>query len=810
MKRLLAIILAVMVSLGTFAQTDYTKRQNIVSYASSLKGKKKAELKAAIYNLCQPTKVLSYGSGSGATWSGFVKTDRVGTTLECRNRYSEKKFYFLSATSTTSIDGMNIEHSFPKSWWGGDKNNAYKDLFNLYPSDGDANSAKSNYPMGKVTNPTLLDDYEKVGTGDAGGTTIRLCEPNDTWKGDFCRSYFYMATIYQNLTWTGAGSSTTGGGLQSLENNTWPTLKEWAYTLYLEWTRNDRFHDYEVDRNNAVYAIQGNRNLFVDFPELAEYVWGDSIDVAFNPNTSLTSASDDPRFTVYQAGNYEQGQSGGGETTQVAIAPTLTASASFTSESYEVTITNRETGATVYYTTDGSEPTTTSTSFTGESKTLTITATTTVKAMAVVSGKDNSTVTSATYTKTETTSIANTQETAYTVNEANALITAGNDLDQEVYVKGIISKVKSFDSTYGSISYYISEDGTTNNQFYIYSGLNLNKAEFTSTSDIEVGAKVIIYGKLTNYNGTYEMKYNNYLVKYVAPGTEEVTLSGIAIGGSATKTTYNVGDAFDYSGLTVTATYSDNSTSDVTADATWSSDNSLTTAGTFDATVTATYEGKTATKTYSVTVEKEEVEPDEEVVITDEATTVFDFTDPASIGIDAPETSGSTFIGDISYLKDNITFSATTASGKTGTRIYNSKGTCTLRVYEGGTITFTAPTGYVITGVTFSYNNTNTFASASPETLSEDGKTWTGSSNAVTFTASNSIYVNTATITYGKVSVVRKGDINLDGEVDIEDVTALTRIIMGTWEGKYGKADVNGDGKVNVADLAKLIDMVKK
>jgi len=806
MKRLLAIILTVMVSVGTFAQ-DYTKRQNIVSYASSLKGKKKAELKAAIYNLCQPTKVLSYGSGAGATWSGFVKTDRVGTTLECRNRYSEKKFYFLSATSTTSIDGMNIEHSFPKSWWGGDKNNAYKDLFNLYPSDGDANSAKSNYPMGKVTNPTLLDDYEKVGTGDAGGTTIRLCEPNDTWKGDFCRSYFYMATIYQNLTWTGAGSSTTGGGLQSLENNTWPTLKEWAYTLYLEWTRNDRVHDYEVDRNNAVYAIQGNRNLFVDFPELAEYVWGDSIDVAFNPNTSLTSASDDPRFTVYQAGNYEQGQSGGGETTQVAIAPTLTASANFTSESYEVTITNRETGATVYYTTDGSEPTTTSTSFTGESKTLTITATTTVKAMAVVSGKDNSTVTSATYTKTESTSIANTQETAYTVSEANALIAAGNDLDQEVYVKGIISKVKSFDSTYGSISYYISEDGTTNNQFYIYSGKNLNQAEFTSTSDIEVGAKVIIYGKLTNYNGTYEMTYNNYLVKYVAPGTEEVTLSGIAIGGSATKTTYNVGDEFDYSGLTVTATYSDNSTSDVTADVTWSSDNSLTTAGTYEVTVTATYEGKTASKTYSVTVEEEEVNPDE-------ATTVFDFTNPTSIGITKPNASGSTTIAGNSYTKDNITLTAT--SGGTATRIWcTSAGVCSLRVYGGannknGTITFTAPEGYVITGVTFSYNSTNTFASASPDTLSEDGKTWTGSSNAVTFTATTNVVVNTATITYGKVSVVRKGDINLDGKVDIDDVTALTKIIMGTWEGKYGKADVNGDGKVNVADLAKLIDMVKK
>lgn len=767
-------------------------RANIVSYASSLKGLKKAELKTAIYTLITPKTVLSYGSGAGKTWSGFYTTDRYDSDDKCRDRYSNDIRCFISTTA--AISGMNIEHSFPKSWWGGSENNAYKDLFNLMPCEAKINSSKSNYGMGSVTAVSTNNGCTKVGSAKIGSSTIQLWEPADTWKGDFSRGYMYMATAHQNLY-----SSYTSEGLNSLEKNTWPTLQEWAYTLYLEWTRNDRVDQIEVDRNNAVYAIQGNRNLFVDFPELAEYVWGDSIDVAFNPNTSLTSASDDPRFTVYQAGNYEQGQSGGGETTQVAIAPTLTASANFTSESYEVTITNRETGATVYYTTDGSEPTTTSTSFTGESKTLTITATTTVKAMAVVSGKDNSTVTSATYTKTESTSIANTQETAYTVSEANALIAAGKDLDQEVYVKGIISKVKSFDSTYGSISYYISEDGTTNNQFYIYSGLNLNKAEFTSTSDIEVGAKVIIYGKLTNYNGTYEMKYNNYLVKYVAPGTEEVTLSGIAIGGSATKTTYNVGDAFDYSGLTVTATYSDNSTSDVTTDVTWTVNNDLSEAGTYDVTVTATYEGKTASKTYSVTVN--------ELTTTDEGTATFDFTDPASIGIDAPETSGSTFIGDISHLKDNITFSATTASGKTGTRIYNSKGTCTLRVYEGGTITFTAPTGYVITGVSFSYD-TSSFANASSGVLSTDGKTWTGSNNAVTFTATDKIYINTATITYAKVIV--EGDINLDGKVDREDVTALTSIIMGTWEGKYGKADVNGDGKVNVADLAKLIDMVKK
>jgi len=294
MKKHLVYIIMCAVAASVVMPVRAIDRQTLIQYASSLKGKKKAELKKAIYNISQPKKVLAYGSGSGKTWEGFSKTDRIQGTNECINRYSEHKFYFSSANSTEVISGMNIEHSFPKSWWGGTTNNAYKDLFNLYPSETDANSKKSNYPMGKVTNPNILNDYEKVGSGPAGSLgNIKLCEPNDVWKGDFCRSYFYMATTYQNLTWSGTQ------GLQQCENNDWPTLREWAYTLYLEWTRADKVLDVEVVRNNEIYKIQGNRNLYIDFPFLAEYVWGDSINVEFDPYTSLTTASDDKRYDNY-------------------------------------------------------------------------------------------------------------------------------------------------------------------------------------------------------------------------------------------------------------------------------------------------------------------------------------------------------------------------------------------------------------------------------------------------------------------------------------------------------------------------------
>lgn len=113
-------------------------RAQLASYAATLDGKSGAELMSALHELMQPVTVLDYGSGTGHTWYGFWYTDRDNQTNECTNRYSSKKFYF-TAHDGRSISGMNIEHSFPKSWWGGANNNAYCDLYNLYPSDKNAN-----------------------------------------------------------------------------------------------------------------------------------------------------------------------------------------------------------------------------------------------------------------------------------------------------------------------------------------------------------------------------------------------------------------------------------------------------------------------------------------------------------------------------------------------------------------------------------------------------------------------------------------------------------------------------------------------
>ena len=100
-----------------------------------------------------------------------------------------------------------------------------------------------------------------------------------------------------------------------------------------------------------------------------------------------------------------------------------------------------------------------------------------------------------------------------TVAEALALINASENTSDSVYVKGIVSQIDSVYYTYyGNANYYISDDGTTDSQFYIYRGLGLNGASFTSADDLWVGDTLILYGVLTTYNSTPEMAAKNYIV----------------------------------------------------------------------------------------------------------------------------------------------------------------------------------------------------------------------------------------------------------------------------------------------------------
>lgn len=233
------------------------------SYYQRMDGKKKEALKTACYEVIRPHTVVTYNS---LFPQQFPKTDVYPELYNGQQRwwemYSDMVFLVRNGWS-----GMNREHSFPKSWWGGDQNEAYTDLNHLYPSESAANMAKSNYPLGEVQRAKFENGVSTVGYAYAGqgGGAAQVFEPADEYKGDFARTYFYMATCYQDYTWKYT---------YMVQNGTYPTLKPWACELLLDWARRDPVSQKEIDRNEAVYQIQGNRNPFIDFPELAEYIWG--------------------------------------------------------------------------------------------------------------------------------------------------------------------------------------------------------------------------------------------------------------------------------------------------------------------------------------------------------------------------------------------------------------------------------------------------------------------------------------------------------------------------------------------------------
>ena len=235
-------------------------------YYTSLDGKSGQALKDAIHELALRHTTLSYGS----LWIYFAETDcQAEDHSKVWDMYSNKTYYFRGGTS--GVYGMHKEHSMPKSWWGGyDETQGYAgytDINHLYPSDGDANMAKSNYPLGEVSNPFFDNGATRVGSPKSGqgGGSNSVFEPDDRYKGDFARTYFYMACAYQHYTWRYTYMMT---------NNSWKSLNDWSIDLLCRWARNDAVSDKEVDRNEAVQKHQNNRNPFIDFPELFEYIWG--------------------------------------------------------------------------------------------------------------------------------------------------------------------------------------------------------------------------------------------------------------------------------------------------------------------------------------------------------------------------------------------------------------------------------------------------------------------------------------------------------------------------------------------------------
>jgi len=266
------------------------------NYYLSAEGKSGKELKTALHLTIKVGTRASYGSG---TWTGFEKSD-LHPDGYVWDMYSLEKRYFPGGGSAPG--GMNIEHSVAKSWWGGSNNDAYKDMYHLNPSDQRANSARGSYPPGINNGSTFNNGSIKVGKNTYGTEyTGASFEPLDEYKGDFARAYMYMFTCYENFSWTGTSAPT-----MIVANETWPMLKPWAKNMLLEWHRKDPVSTKERNRMAAIYKIQNNRNPYIDYPELVEFIWGSSTTQAWYPGADPGTEPDPEEkepFTVLPATN---------------------------------------------------------------------------------------------------------------------------------------------------------------------------------------------------------------------------------------------------------------------------------------------------------------------------------------------------------------------------------------------------------------------------------------------------------------------------------------------------------------------------
>lgn len=281
-----------------------------VSYYRSASGKKEGELKTALHKLIyNHTEVSSYN----ALPDYFRRTDVYPVGNE---RYGEwwDMYGNIPLYVRNGFKGLNREHSFPKSWWGGSTDTpAYVDLNHLYPSEAAANMAKSNYPLGEVQTAKFDNGITQVGypTLGQGGGAAQVFEPDDEYKGDFARTYFYMATCYQNLHWKYT---------YMVSNNEYPTLNQWTVNLLLKWHREDPVSQKEIDRNEQIYMIQANRNPFIDYPELAEYLWGTKKGQIWIAGSSSQEPAGEPELiTPVQGMSLEFGQTAIGTTNTASL-----------------------------------------------------------------------------------------------------------------------------------------------------------------------------------------------------------------------------------------------------------------------------------------------------------------------------------------------------------------------------------------------------------------------------------------------------------------------------------------------------------
>ena len=238
------------------------------------------ELMDQLHEIINDHNTIDYGD----IWTEFENTDQkhngkvwdIYSDLQCEEPPYEYVFFENQDSGTGGTqegDVYNREHSWPRSWWGGgtsDTDTMNTDMFHVYPADKYVNAQRDNFIFGMVENPSWTSEAgHKLGTM-TDHSNITAFEPIDEYKGDFARTFFYMVTRYKSRV---ADWAEYNNVEHMLDGSQHPAFEPWALEMLIEWHVNDPVSQKEINRNNAIYDIQGNRNPFIDNPEFVNMIW---------------------------------------------------------------------------------------------------------------------------------------------------------------------------------------------------------------------------------------------------------------------------------------------------------------------------------------------------------------------------------------------------------------------------------------------------------------------------------------------------------------------------------------------------------
>ena len=320
MKRTLLFVICSFFVL-TITAKSVTPAASLPAYYEDLQGKSGKSLFDAVHVVAKE----GYSSlGYDGLWSAYKYTD-LHDNGYVWDMYSDCTWKSINSNHcgnySDECDCYNREHSIPKSWYGGTTSGPGCDIFHLVPTDGKVNGIRSNYPFGEVGSADYNKHGNKRGSAKSititGGNTIAgntgttvsasgtVFEPRDEYKGDFARGY--MGAL---LRWAGEKAFTDGNGGKTFTTN-YSTgsfgLTKYGVALLMKWHRQDPVSQKEIDRNNGIQQTQGNRNPFIDYPYLAEYIWGEKAGETLNLDDLITAY--DSRFVLGESNGYLKGGS---------------------------------------------------------------------------------------------------------------------------------------------------------------------------------------------------------------------------------------------------------------------------------------------------------------------------------------------------------------------------------------------------------------------------------------------------------------------------------------------------------------------